>query len=71
MEDAMTNPLRFMRLPAVAERVGLSRSQVYRLAARGQFPRPIRVGSAAVWPSDEIENWMRKQLDRAGRPLVA
>ena len=67
----MPNPISFMRLPTVVEKVGLSRSQVYRLAARGQFPRPIRIGAASVWASAEIEAWMRHQLDRAGRTVDA
>jgi hypothetical protein len=34
-------PLRFLRLPEVCKRVGLSKPSVYRRIADGRFPRPI------------------------------
>jgi len=34
-------PFSFWRLPEVERRSGLSRPTIYRLAAKGKFPRPI------------------------------
>ena len=39
---------RLLRRREVEEITGLSRSSIYRLMADGEFPRPVKVGSAAV-----------------------
>ena len=50
---------RLLRLPAVLQRTGLSRSTVYVLMKAGKFPRPRRIGARAVgWSEDEIEAWI-------------
>jgi predicted DNA-binding transcriptional regulator AlpA len=36
----MKTPIRFLRLPEVLERTGLSRSTIYVRLAEGRFPRP-------------------------------
>jgi predicted DNA-binding transcriptional regulator AlpA len=40
-------PFRFLRLPEVRAKVGLSTSTIYRLMAAGQFPRPIPIDRAS------------------------
>lgn len=53
---------RFLRLPAVCEICGLSRSQIYRLQAAGQFPQGVKLGQSAIaWLSAEVAQW---QADR-------
>lgn len=60
--------IRFLRLPEVRERVGLSRSQIYRLIQEGEFPAPVKVGTTiSVWPDAEINRWQTEVLQRAGR----
>lgn len=50
---------RILRLPAVIERVGLSRSAIYARMAKGQFPRPLRIGARAVgWLEADIDEWL-------------
>ena len=50
---------------AVEERVGLSRSTIYRLMDEGRFPVPIKIGPGCVrWPAREIEAWIGR-LPRA------
>lgn len=39
---------RILRLPAVKDRTGLSRSSVYEKIATGDFPKPISLGARAV-----------------------
>lgn len=54
--------MRVLRLPEVVERVGLSKSSVWRLIQQGEFPRPIRLGGRAVgWRDDEIEYWIESR----------
>ena len=56
-------PTRFLRLPEVQARTGLSRSTIYVRLAQGLFPRPVSIGSRAVgWIETEIEAWMRERI---------
>ncbi len=54
----------FLRISEVSRRTGLSRSGIYGMIARNDFPRPAKVGSAAVWPADEIDCWQAEALAR-------
>lgn len=56
-----------LRLAEVRARVGLSRSEIYRREALGQFPRRVSLGARSVgWPSDEIQSWIEERI-RASR----
>jgi prophage regulatory protein len=49
---------RFLRLPAVMEATGYSRSTVYEKVKRGKLPRPVKLdpdGKAVGWRAVEIE----------------
>ncbi len=38
---------------------GLSRSTIYEMMGRGDFPRPVRLGRKAVgWPESKISEWL-------------
>jgi prophage regulatory protein len=50
---------RFIRLPAVLYRTGLSRSTIYRKIAEGTFPMQTKVGVHATgWSEAEIDRWV-------------
>jgi prophage regulatory protein len=53
-----SSPISLLRLPAVMARTGLSKSHIWRLAKRGDFPPPIHLGRAAAWPSNQVEEWI-------------
>jgi prophage regulatory protein len=56
-------PIRFLRLPEVLERTGLSRSTIYVRLAEGRFPRPVRLGGRAVgWIEAEIGEWVAERI---------
>ena len=45
-----------LRLPAVKDRTGLSRSTIYAQIKEGKFPKPIRLGKRAVgWTDEDID----------------
>lgn len=51
--------IRLLRRPAVEKLTGLSRSSIYALMDRGEFPRPLRVGRRAVaWDEATLERWL-------------
>jgi prophage regulatory protein len=38
---------------------GLSRSSLYLLMSRGEFPRPVKItGKAVAWPESAISEWL-------------
>ena len=53
-----------LRLPAVKNRTGLSRSTIYSRISQDKFPKPISLGSRAVgWVESEIEEWLSQRID--------
>lgn len=51
------------RLPQVKARTGLSRSEIYRRIALGDFPRPIKLGErASAWSTAEIDAWIADRI---------
>lgn len=53
----------FLRLPAVMQRVGYSKSRLYALISRGEFPQPIRIGQrASAWLESEIDAWIAARV---------
>lgn len=51
--------MRYLRLPEVKERTSLSRSEIYRRIAAGEFPKQRRLSHRiSVWLESEIEAWL-------------
>jgi prophage regulatory protein len=54
------------RLPVVLEQTGLSRSTIYEMISRGEFPRQINLGPRAVgWVSDDVLGWIDFKIREA------
>lgn len=50
---------RILRIDQVTDTVGLSKASIYRLGKLGLFPKPFKIGIAAVgWDEAEIEFWI-------------
>lgn len=72
----MVMSTRFIRLPAVMARTGLSRSAVCARASDGLFLHPVPLGlRTAAWPEHEVEAVLKAHLhevsDETLRELVA
>lgn len=53
---------RILRRPVVQEVTGLSRSTMYDLMGKGQFPRPVKLtGKAVGWPESAILAWLNSR----------
>lgn len=51
---------RLLRLREVLEITGLCKSQLYRLLAAEQFPKPVRVGPRTVrWTLESVLAWIQ------------
>lgn len=58
---------RYLRRPAVEDLTGLSRSTIYALMSRGQFPRPVRLTARAVaWPESIVADWLASRNQNGG-----
>jgi len=57
-----------LRLPAVIERTGLSRSTVYLMMSKGRFPSSISLGDRAVgWLETDINEWLERKVEASRR----
>jgi len=53
---------RIMRLPAVLNETGLTRSTVYRLMAEHTFPAPVKLAKRAVgWRHEDVRRWTNER----------
>ena len=58
-----------LRLPEVRAACALSRTEMYRRLAAGEFPRPIALGRRAVaWRSSEIQDWIASRTTKLAEP---
>lgn len=64
-EHEMETDPEFWRMPTVVQKTGMSKSQIYALAAAGRFPRARSYshgGQSRFFVSTEVQAWMRAQL---------
>ncbi len=54
---------RILRLKAVLDRTGLSRSTLYRKVSAGTFPKQVRIAArCAGWRESAVETWMQNPM---------
>jgi prophage regulatory protein len=55
---------RILRRPEVVHLTGLSTSTLYAMMARGEFPRPVRLGRRAVgWSDAVVQGWLAARTE--------
>lgn len=56
-------PDRILRLNAVLDRTGLSRSTLYRKVEEGSFPAQVKIAKRCVgWRESEVVEWLRNPM---------
>ncbi len=61
------NAKRALRIKQVVERTGLSKTHVYRLMQRGQFPTPARLSERVVaWDEAAVSAWLVERFAVGG-----
>jgi prophage regulatory protein len=61
---APVTPVKLLRFPVVRERTGLSRSTIWRLERRGEFPKHHRIAPNIVaWSEIEVSRWIEQRLE--------
>jgi len=69
--DPADDPV-FIRLQEVRRITGLCTTTIYARAARGEFPRQIKIGPKSVaWVKAEVMNWCRDRIARNRSSSVA
>ena len=54
---------RVWRLPEVMTQTGLSRSTIYEMIGKGEFPRQFNLGPRAVgWSSKDVLAWVDSKI---------
>ena len=65
LENLLTNSKRILRLKDVQMLTGLSRTMIYDLQARGEFPQSIKLvesGRAMGWQYSDVINWIDSKV---------
>jgi predicted DNA-binding transcriptional regulator AlpA len=58
--DCGGRPGRFLRLPEVKRRLGISKSHFYQGIKEGRYPKPIKLGKRiSVWREEDIDELIR------------
>lgn len=61
-----THQTAILRRKQVEQRIGLSRSFIYKGIQEGTFPKPIPLGVRAVgWRESDIQAWLEAQAEKA------
>lgn len=64
--EPANGPRRFLRLPAVLERVGVSSASIFRWEKKGTFPRRRKLGlNSVAWVEQEIDDWCAERAARS------
>lgn len=54
---------RILRLPAVLNRTGLSRSTLYRKMGNGSFPKNVAISTRCTgWRESAVNGWIRNPM---------
>lgn len=59
-----------VRMARVIALTGSSRSSVYAMAKRGEFPRPLKIGGRSLWVLSEVQAWIRRQVIERPRSMA-
>ena len=56
----------FIRIKEVMERTTLSKSTIYRMMDKGEFPKPIKLRGmgdrVVLWVKSEVDEWIENQI---------
>ena len=64
--NSLSEPVEFLRLPAVKVITGLGTTKIYQMAKEGTFPHQVKVGGRSVaWIKSEVLEWNREQVNRS------
>jgi prophage regulatory protein len=63
-------PRRFLRMPLVLEKTGLSRTRIFMLEKRGEFPARVKISTkACAHLEHEVEQWISARIAASRDPI--
>ncbi|MGC0936631.1 AlpA family transcriptional regulator [Pantoea agglomerans] len=63
--------IKLIRLSAVINKTGYSKSWIYKLIKNKQFPQPIKIGSRAVaFIEGEIDEWIEVLISKSRNETI-
>lgn len=66
--EATQTTIRLLRMPAVQELTGFSRTEIYKQMKDGKFPKPLKIGARSVaWTEASIEAWIKEIAKEANK----
>ncbi len=61
--ETHSTQLKALRIDSVIARTGVSKTHLYRLIQRGQFPRPVKLSDRiSVWDAALIDRWLSEKF---------
>ena len=54
---------KLIRIKTVIEYIQLSRSTIYLMVSRGEFPKPIKIGGSVLWRKTEIDAYIQSKIE--------
>lgn len=59
--------MQILRIQEVIKKTGLSRSNLYDMVRKGEFPAPLKLGErASGWLVSEVEAWIEELAKKRG-----
>ncbi|MCP4596138.1 AlpA family transcriptional regulator [Neptuniibacter sp.] len=53
----------FVKLPQVMAQTGLSKSHLYALAQKGEFPKQVKLSArSSAWVESEVAEWIESRI---------
>ena len=66
MESIAQDPGRLLAPPVVLDRTSLSRTTLWRMVRKGEFPKPVQVSPGRIaWPERAVSAWIASKLEAA------
>jgi len=53
----------FVRLTTVLYYIPVSKSKLYTMVKKGEFPIPVKIGHLIMWKSEDVRAYMQKLVD--------
>lgn len=66
--DIQPTTTRLLRMPAVQELTGFSRTEIYKRMKDGTFPQPLKLGRRSIaFTETSIQNWIQALVKDAAK----
>lgn len=61
-QNHSNTPERLISLDEVESITGFKSSYIYSNIQKGEFPQPVKIGTASRWKFSEVQNWVHTKI---------